>query len=115
MLGIMIDCSRNAVMKPSKVKEYADYMSKFGYDTLMLYTEDTYEIEGEPYFGYMRGQFTQQQLKEIDDYASVAIRSLAGQNIITGTPDGSFMPKANTTRAQAAALILRALDFMTIH
>ena len=52
---------------------------------------------------------------EIADYASVAIRSLAKQNIITGMTDGSFMPKANTTRAQAATLILKAVDFMSIH
>ena len=52
---------------------------------------------------------------EIDEYASVAIRSLAKQNIITGMTDGSFMPKANTTRAQAATLILKAAEFMSIH
>lgn len=52
---------------------------------------------------------------EIDEYASVAIRSLAKQNIIAGMTDGSFMPKANTTRAQAATLILKAVDFMSIH
>lgn len=68
MLGIMIDCSRNAVMKPSKVKEYADYMSKFGYDTLMLYTEETYEVDGEPYFGHMRGRYTKDELKDLDAY-----------------------------------------------
>lgn len=34
-----------------------------------LYTEDTYKIDGEPFFGYLRGGYTQEHLKEIDDYA----------------------------------------------
>src|SRR5699024_3461005 len=35
----------------------------------MLYMEDTYEIKSEPYFGYMRGRYSQDELKELDDYA----------------------------------------------
>ena len=42
-----------------------------GYNTLMLYTEDMYEIEDEPYFGYMRGRFTAADWKEMDDYAAL--------------------------------------------
>lgn len=65
-LGVMLDCSRNAVMKPEKVMEFADLIAGMGYNMMMLYTEDTYEIEGEPYFGYMRGRYSQQELKQID-------------------------------------------------
>src|SRR5699024_12703966 len=36
----------------------------------MLYMEDTYEVKGEPYFGYMRGRYSQQELKQYDDYAN---------------------------------------------
>lgn len=68
MLGVMLDCSRNAVMTVNAVKHYVDYLAKMGYDTLMLYTEDTYEVDNEPYFGYMRGRFTKDELKEIDKY-----------------------------------------------
>ena len=68
MLGVMIDCSRNAVMKPEKVKEFASIIRKMGYDTLMLYTEDTYEVDNQPLFGYMRGRYTKEELKEIDLY-----------------------------------------------
>ena len=57
-LGIMLDCSRNAVMTPKKVKEFASLIAGMGYNMLLLYTEDTYEIEGEPFFGYMRGRYT---------------------------------------------------------
>ena len=68
MLGVMIDCSRNAVMKPEKVKEFASIIGKMGYNTLMLYTEDTYEIDSQPFFGYMRGKYLKSELKEIDEY-----------------------------------------------
>ena len=69
-LGIMIDCSRNAVMKPEKVKEFAKLISEMGYNMLQLYTEDTYEIKGEPFFGHMRGRYSQEELKDIDAYCT---------------------------------------------
>ena len=42
--GIMLDCSRNAVMQVSQVKKMMDYMCAMGYNAVMLYIEDTYEI-----------------------------------------------------------------------
>ena len=66
--GIMLDMSRNAVMKVEEVKNFVKILSSFGYNTIMLYTEDTYEVENEPYFGYMRGRYTQEELKEIVTY-----------------------------------------------
>ena len=68
-IGVMLDCSRNAVMKPSSVKNYMDILSKMGYNMLMLYTEDTYEIEEEPYFGHMRGRLSENEIQEIDIFA----------------------------------------------
>lgn len=67
-LGVMLDCSRNAVMKVEKVKEFAKLISDMGYNMLQLYTEDTYEIDGEPYWGHMRGRYSKVELKEIDTY-----------------------------------------------
>ena len=69
MDGVMLDCSRNGVMKLDVVKKFIRYMALMGLDTLMLYTEDTYEIPEYPYFGYMRGKYTCDELKEMDDYA----------------------------------------------
>lgn len=66
---VMLDVSRNGVIKVDKVKEYIDYLQKIGYKSLMLYTEDTYEVEGEKAFGYLRGAYTVTELKQIDDYA----------------------------------------------
>jgi hypothetical protein len=35
----------------------------------MLYTKDTYELPDEPYFGYMRGRYSKEEIQEIDAYA----------------------------------------------
>lgn len=67
--GVMLDCSRNGVMKLDVVKKFIRYMAIMGLDTLMLYTEDTYEIPEYPYFGYMRGRYSCDELKEMDEYA----------------------------------------------
>lgn len=64
----MIDCSRNGVMKPEKVKEFARLIKDMGYNALMLYTEDTYEVENEPYFGHMRGRYTIAEMRDMDAY-----------------------------------------------
>ncbi|MBO5316775.1 MAG: beta-N-acetylhexosaminidase [Clostridia bacterium] len=69
-LSVMLDMSRNAVMNIKSLKEYVDIISKLGYNALFLYTEDTYEVEGEPYFGYMRGRYSANELRDIDSYAS---------------------------------------------
>lgn len=68
--GVMLDMSGNAVMKAEKVKEYALYLKKIGYNMIQLYTEDTYEVDGEPFFGYMRGGYSKDDLKEIDAYCN---------------------------------------------
>ena len=46
--GVMLDMSRNAVMKVSQVKKFMNIIKSFGYNALGLYLEDTYEIKGEP-------------------------------------------------------------------
>ncbi|MFE6798236.1 family 20 glycosylhydrolase [Paenibacillus chitinolyticus] len=69
VVGPMFDLSRNGVLTLESFKFMIRKMALMGMNTVMLYLEDTYEIEGEPYFGYMRGRYTQAELKEIDDYA----------------------------------------------
>ena len=68
--GVMLDMSRNAVMSVDGLKMLFPLLKKMGYNMVMLYTEDTYEIEDEPFFGYMRGRYTQQEMKELDTFAS---------------------------------------------
>ena len=68
--GIMLDCSRNAVMTPEHLKRWMRRLALLGYNQVMLYTEDTYEIPGEPYFGYHRGRYTQDELRDLDAFAA---------------------------------------------
>ena len=68
--GVMIDMSRNAVMSMDGLKRFLPLLKKMGYNCVMLYTEDTYEVDGEPYFGYMRGRYTKAEMKEIDAFAT---------------------------------------------
>ncbi|UOQ85809.1 beta-N-acetylhexosaminidase [Gracilibacillus salinarum] len=71
MNGPMLDCSRNAVLTPESIKELIRLMAVMGLDTLLLYMEDTYEIESEPYFGYMRGRYSREELMEVDAFAAL--------------------------------------------
>lgn len=70
-VGIMLDVSRGIVPKVKSIKNYILHMALMGLDMLMLYTEDIYEIKDEPYFGYMRGRYSFDELKECDDFADV--------------------------------------------
>ncbi len=69
--GLMIDASRNAVMTVDAIKEMTRYLAVMGYGLVMMYTEDTYEVKEYPYFGYMRGRYTYDELKSCDDYADM--------------------------------------------
>ena len=69
-LGPMLDMSRSRVMTVDGVCRFIDNIAALGMNMIMLYTEDTYEVEGEPFFGYMRGRYSADELKEIDEYAS---------------------------------------------
>jgi len=40
-----------------------------GYSTVQLYTEDTYEIKEYPYFGYLRGRYSAEEMQRMDKYA----------------------------------------------
>lgn len=68
--GVMVDCSRNAVPHTEFLRRLIRLLALMGHTMLMLYTEDTYEIPGEPYFGYMRGRYSQQELAETVAYAA---------------------------------------------
>lgn len=69
-LGIMLDCSRNAVMRVDHLKLWMRRLALLGYNMVMLYTEDTYELPAEPLFGAFRGRYTPDELKELDAFAA---------------------------------------------
>ena len=68
-LGVMIDMSRNAVMSVDSLKKFLPILKKMGYNSVMLYTEDTYVVEGEPFFGYFRGRYSINEMRELDEFA----------------------------------------------
>ena len=70
-LGLMLDCSRNAVPKPDMVKQLICLLVLTGYNYIELYTEETYELPDEPYFGYMRGRYSTVEFKEIIAFADI--------------------------------------------
>ena len=123
-LGIMIDCSRNGVMTPENVKEFATLIAGMGYNMLQLYTEDTYEIDGEPFFGYMRGRFTFDEVRELDDYAfDLGIELRACFQTLGHLEQMLHWPKyrhtiadtssvVNVSKEQTYALINKMVDFI---
>ena len=68
-VSTMLDTSRCAVASIKGVKKMLDYLAVMGYNMMMLYTEDLIKLESRKYFGYMRGSYTVDDLREIDDYA----------------------------------------------
>ena len=69
-LGIMIDCSRNAVIKVSHFKRWLRRLALLGYNLVMIYTEDTFLVPGEDILGYQRGAYSLDELREMDAYAA---------------------------------------------
>ncbi len=67
--GVMIDVSRGTVQTVKTIKKFLVCMARMGLNMLMLYTEDVYKLDKYPYFGYMRGAYTESELKEIVSYA----------------------------------------------
>ena len=68
--GAFLDCSRNGVMTVASCRRYIDHLAALGMNLLVLYTEDTFETPEYPYMGYLRGRYSQQELREIDAYAA---------------------------------------------
>lgn len=69
--GIMLDCARNAVIKVSQAKRMIAIGALLGFNYFELYVEDCLEVDGEPYFGYMRGRFTQDEIRELDSFSKL--------------------------------------------
>ena len=67
--GPMLDVSRNATLTVDTIKEMLDLNAALGNNMMMLYFEDIFEMDKYPYFGYKRGRYTIEEMREIDDYA----------------------------------------------
>ena len=70
MRGLMIDGSQaNSLINLESTKLLLRLIAGMGYNMFMLYTEDCYELQGEPYFGYLRPKYTLEDFKILDEYA----------------------------------------------
>lgn len=67
-LGVSIECCA-AVMTVKTLKKFIALIAKAGYDFVELCTNETYKIDGEPYFGYLQGGYTKGEIREVDAYA----------------------------------------------
>mgnify|MGYP000363514686 CR=1 FL=1 len=70
-LSIMVDVARNYPLKVETFKKLIRYMALLGYSTLKIYLEDLFEVNNEPYFGYLRGRYSKEEIKEIVNYADL--------------------------------------------
>jgi hypothetical protein len=68
--GVMLDVSRNAVMRPEHLRRWMRRLCLFGFNRLKLYMEDTFRLPGEPYFGYLRGGYSEEDLRQIDAWGA---------------------------------------------
>ena len=66
--GALVCCASNGVMKPTTVKKLVDILEKIGYNLLELCIDDLYRIDDEPFFGYMRGGYTHDEIKDLNAY-----------------------------------------------
>ena len=67
--GILFDCTRGNIITVEHFKHWLRRLALMGYNLAMLYTKDAYQVPGEPYFGYMRGAYSMEEIRELDAYA----------------------------------------------
>jgi len=72
MNGPMFDVSQGSgVINLLTLKRFLRNMAMIGLNMLMLYCEDSFDVDGEPYFGYMRSRYSEKDMRELDDYADM--------------------------------------------
>ncbi len=69
-LGVMFDGSqKSSLLSIDSAKKMMMILAGMGFNMMMLYCEDCYEVEGEPYFGNMRPRYSKKDFRELDDLA----------------------------------------------
>ena len=68
LFGALICCTSGGVFKPSSIKKLIDSLSLMGYNALEICMEDMFDIDGEPYFGYLRGSYSKEELNDLVEY-----------------------------------------------
>lgn len=65
MLINQLDVARNGVFTMDAIKRWITGSAALGFTHFNLFMVDSYELEGYPRFGYMRGRYSKEELKEI--------------------------------------------------
>ena len=66
VLNSQLDVARNGIFTLDAIKKWVVGTAALGYTHFELFMEDSYELEGYPRFGYMRGRYSKEELKEIN-------------------------------------------------
>ncbi|MCE5219102.1 beta-N-acetylhexosaminidase [bacterium] len=69
-LGILLDCGHNATVTSGHFRKWLRRLALLGYNAAMVYTEAGYLLPGDPCFGYQRGAYTLDEMRELDRYAA---------------------------------------------
>ncbi len=69
-LGVMVDMTENAVMKPSAVKRFCRLLAALGYNALTFKTVKGDKIRDTLDFDTFAGRYTAEELRELDSYAA---------------------------------------------
>ena len=67
---VFLCLSGNANLNLSALRRFIDFVSDFGYQTLILGLDDMIRVPEEPYYGYLRGGYSVDELASLDEYAS---------------------------------------------
>ena len=68
--GVMYDGSQaSSLLSVETCKRYLLMLAAMGLNTFLLYTENTFDLPDEPYWGYMRPRYSKEDFKAIDDFA----------------------------------------------
>ncbi len=68
-LGVKLDMTENAVMTPDALKKFMKLIKKMGYNTLLLSLQGACPIPEEPFIGYLRPCYSEEELRELEAYA----------------------------------------------
>lgn len=67
--GLMLDASRNGVPHVASLEQRVIELALLGINQLTLYTEDTFEVPGQPLIGYLRGPYTAAEIRRVVRFA----------------------------------------------
>jgi hypothetical protein len=103
-LGILLDCGHNPTVTTAHFRTWLRRLTLLGYDTAMVYTEAGYLLPGEPCFGYQRGAYTLDEMRELDRYAATLGIEMVGsiqalghlEQVLKWSPNGLLRDTEHT-------------------